>query len=585
MTEPAMAASSSDPALREQLCLRFGLEQDPFSEPGLTFFTGAQRGHHLETLRHLTSFGDLALVVAGAPGAGKTRLLAELCRLERDHLDFRVLDARQLTRAEGLAHALMQLYPRRRPPVGAPDTIIATFFRESEAATRRGRRMVLLLDDVDTVPEAVLSALLAGFAGADRALAAVPLLTAATPLPPALIQPQALVHPVELAPLGPGDIRSYLQEVFAAAGGNVDPFLDAERLEQLVERSQGSLGRLRRAAPAILLGLGATSTRGRQRHVLSASWRWLAVAGLLLGLSFLVVHWEYHGPGAVADQAPPAAAPVRQTIHYDLNLPEAPPESSTVTAPASPLSEVTGPASDGPGQARPGATPADAPQVDGTSDTSASGVEPAPAVERPLSEVQGVPAVSSGSEGGSGAEPLPENPVVGAQTDSGVEPAVIPEPERSGPAPQPGQDNGESAADKAPSAATGGPVEPAPLAKPKVSPEQDKPVTPTPAKSPEKVTGYAPLSPRHYRDRGDIVRSDGFVIQLSGSYSERLALDFVRRFPSLSLYYTRSTYHGKPWFVVLAGPYPGADAARDALAEFPERLQKGGPWIRRASGL
>ena len=86
-----------------ELEARYGLKADPLAmeQP---FFPGASRHHALETLRHLCGFGDLALVVTGEDGAGKTRLLAELVRSESPRLDFKQIPADSLSSTRALAN-------------------------------------------------------------------------------------------------------------------------------------------------------------------------------------------------------------------------------------------------------------------------------------------------------------------------------------------------------------------------------------------------------------------------------------------------------------------------------------------------
>ncbi|MDX1816707.1 MAG: sporulation protein, partial [Marinobacter sp.] len=97
--------SVEDGGLFPRLQHRYGLRADPL-DMDTPFFPDASRQHSLETLRHLCGFGDMALVLTGAVGSGKTRLLGELIRSEAARLDFHRLPTAALTSPQALARDL-----------------------------------------------------------------------------------------------------------------------------------------------------------------------------------------------------------------------------------------------------------------------------------------------------------------------------------------------------------------------------------------------------------------------------------------------------------------------------------------------
>ena len=118
-------------------------------------------------------------------------------------------------------------------------------------------------------------------------------------------------------------------------------------------------------------------------------------------------------------------------------------------------------------------------------------------------------------------------------------------------------------------------------------------------KSPATDTGVASASPEtsvmkdgssgsaHYREPRWVARQSdaAHTFQVLGSYNESTAKTFVERNPDIGLYYVRSTYKGKPWYVVLYGMYPDAAAARAARPKLPKKVALEKPWIRSFSGL
>lgn len=77
------------------------------------------------------------------------------------------------------------------------------------------------------------------------------------------------------------------------------------------------------------------------------------------------------------------------------------------------------------------------------------------------------------------------------------------------------------------------------------------------------------------------VNSD-FVIQLFGSFSEKSAQSFIKKYSNnqISLSTYKAIYKNKPWHVVIAGPYKNREIAIEKSKKLPKELQQQKPWIR-----
>ncbi|WP_404368289.1 AAA family ATPase [Marinobacter sp.] len=342
MTTQGEALSGLDTGgLFPRLQSAYGLHSDPLAMEA-PFFPDAGRQHALESLRHLCGFGDMALVLTGARGAGKSRILAELVRSESSRLAFHHLPAGTLTSTQALARALMSLM---QGSVTSNDfsarDVVYRFFRWSEAGARKGQRRVLLIDDADQIPGELLRLMLAAYQASERGSAAVPVFAGSDQLAQVFVQPggdpdYAGIHHIQLRPLTRGETYTYLEPRVRAAGGDVKVLLAPRHLDQIHGLSQGSFGRLKRVAPAVWLGLGSPPARGSEgRFPGLSALRWPALALLLLAVSWWVVSSQYDSVSDTA-QLPDAPPVARKTISIGPENPELPSVRDSVDRDASP---------------------------------------------------------------------------------------------------------------------------------------------------------------------------------------------------------------------------------------------------------
>jgi DamX protein len=286
--------SLDDEDLFAEFEARYGLKADPLAmeQP---FFPDASRQHGLETLRHLCGFGDLALVLTGDEGAGKTRLLAELVRTESSRLDFHPIPPDSLGSIQALASTLTGMASRGLESTeGARDTVYG-FFRWSETRAGKGRRMVLLVDDADRIPTDVLRLLLSAYQAADRAAAAAIVFSGSNNLTDllGLAGNNDGVYQIHLRPLSADEIFAYLEPRVHSAGGDVKALLSAPRLAALHRLSHGSFARLKRVAPAVWLDRAPAGKARRPRFNWALNARWPVLALVVLAGSWWLVSRQY----------------------------------------------------------------------------------------------------------------------------------------------------------------------------------------------------------------------------------------------------------------------------------------------------
>jgi DamX protein len=291
---------------------RFGLRADP-SAMEAPFFAGAQRQSALESLRQMSGFGDMAVLVSAPSGLGKTRLLAELVRSESSRLEFHRLGSAALGSPQALVRDL-SIVARCLDLEAGPKAALSQFFKWSEQRAGKGRRMVLLTDNAEQAPAEVLNLLLNGFLGANRSLAALPVFAGAETLPGMMElaqQASATVHQITLAPLSRDELAEYLHPRVKFAGGNVGELLSPDRLKQIYTRSLGNFCAIQRITSSVWLDMAGQAA---PRHRAMMPWRtlgWPSLALVLLAASWWFVSHQYDTVMSEEDASAQAQAPER----------------------------------------------------------------------------------------------------------------------------------------------------------------------------------------------------------------------------------------------------------------------------------
>ncbi|ERS87517.1 hypothetical protein Q667_15405, partial [Marinobacter sp. C1S70] len=328
--------STDGGGLFPRLQQRYSLRDNPL-EMETPFYPDAMRQHALETLRHLCGFGDMVLVLTGAPGSGKTRVLAELVRSESSRLDFHRIPASALTSRQALARYLKQLAKSGIPADSEAREAVYRYFRWSESGIRRGHRQVLLIDDAERVESDVLNLLVAGFVASERSVSAVPILAGTEQVWSQLEDrpDSAYAHHLNLPPLSREDIKAYLEPRVHRAGGSQAELLSTSRLKKLEVLSQGSFGRLKRVAPGVWLDMVPSSaTPSSKAGFTVAHLRWPALGLLLLAASWWFVSQQYESTVQRQAGAEVEPEPVRKSITIGPGAEEPEPEMAPLIAPA-----------------------------------------------------------------------------------------------------------------------------------------------------------------------------------------------------------------------------------------------------------
>lgn len=521
---------------RLQQC--YGLAADPL-QMETPFFAGAMRQQALETLRYLCGFGDLALLLTAAEGMGKTRILAELVRAEGARLDFHRFSAARLTSVTTLLRDLNTLMRSAAADGETPQAVLDRFFRWSESRAPKGHRLVLLIDDAEQAAPEVLQLLLKGFVAADRSRAAVPVFAGTEQLVSLLTTGVDVSswHRIQLPPLQREDVHAYLEPRIRQAGGPIEQLLSDRRLAQICALADGSFSGIRRAAPAVWLGLAGSGQKAPRRPLHARIWLWPGVALILLAASWWFVSAQYER-SLSARQEELAPPPVRRSITIGPEVPDpkppAVPQNASVDTPRD--------------------VPAEVPLAVTGLQGSGAGT---PALADPLPEPAAGPDAGNLPESETSvpaeAEPVP----VMSGTKAGPEPGAVPVSGMarvtagSDPDPEEQQESGKE--------------------------QKHEPV----AVAASGIPSFVPARPARFVPVPALAGEAGWTVQLIAGRQERTALNLLDLAPDdAALRYTVMERDGAPWFMVVYGQYSDAQAARTAARQLASSFGVSQPWVR-----
>ncbi|RZV60132.1 MAG: hypothetical protein EX270_00460 [Pseudomonadales bacterium] len=79
---------------------------------------------------------------------------------------------------------------------------------------------------------------------------------------------------------------------------------------------------------------------------------------------------------------------------------------------------------------------------------------------------------------------------------------------------------------------------------------------------------------------------EGYALQVFGTHNEARAKKLVEQyFGEADLLFYETRHNGKPWFVVINGPYSGRQSARESIVSLPESLRRLRPWPRNVASI
>jgi len=523
--------------LTEQLKSHFNLRDDPFSSDNKCFFEGGQRKHNIETLRHLAIFGDMILLLTGDVGAGKTSLINHFIAVQSDELSILFhskgpqehrgkYSESNVQNVRSVNHFAALAKLKMVDGESESHTLSRLLQRLELKFQETGKRTVFIVDEAHLLSKEELVLYLSVFRGLPVESGVVLLLSGTPKLLDIALKVSSTgregwLHQIQLKPFSHSETVEYLQCSLLSVGYSDPLLLSEDQLESLAKISKGLPGRINRFFAYVVFELGLPETDKPNVNNVAKKVL-LSIAALLFG-SFLLVSYQ-HGllNLSVFDS--------KDLVEHKIDISE---KERRREREAESLMEKQRVA-------------------------RLKMLERAIEVSAPQDAVATVEVKNLYEEPELLVASDVAQVVASVSADKSEEPNVV------------GKTN-----------------KPAKLveAKQQVMPLKSA----EPKESGYKVKESIPVRDLAYRGREWVVAQSpsSYAAQLLGSYSKKTAVKFIDQAGEVepSLYYLKTLYKGRDWYVVFYGNFSSKKLAQKAILTAPKVVSKQGPWLRRFDGI
>ncbi len=512
----------------------YQLERDPFSDQGMSglFFAGGDRKNTVEALLHFSRYGSAPMFLSAPSGFGKTTLLHEFAQRVEQDINVAVVGIEMLLTSAHLSEKIVQGFGLKSSADRNNLEILKEWLFEQRG---RNRQAVLCVDDAQHLGNDFILQLLT-LAG-DTSLA-FKLIFSGEPssrvaLEDAVEQHGMLFNTLELIEFNQSQVKDYVQYRMGAVGYRGECPLTSMQLQAAALRSRGSIAQLHDMVRDFLIA-GIDGDPARQRKGFPVSN--LVIASLVAAVTI------YFGWRSLDVASPMASRPIA--------LEKAPSVESGTTEQVAEGSD----AAVASGQVRQAIVKA--PLLSGMDAGSSSGAND-----------NSVTAVSvSAVEAGGTAESVPANIAIARESSGASDRASV---------------RGDGKAIMSPSN-----VIDAAMLDPDA---QEAPFEALPGNDRSAFDGERSKrleAVRQVNLRLQAWSNEGYALQIFGTHNEQRAKKLVEEyFGEADLLFYETRHNGKPWFVVINGPYSGRQTAQESIATLPESLRRLRPWPRNIASI
>lgn len=277
-----------DPA--ELVCRRLGLTADPFASDGLGdfFFVGGQRRFLVQQAVHQLYFGGGLVLVIGADGSGKSRLLIETERELGAVADICLTTATVMTDGDALRRDIATTVGLGAA-AAADNAALVEAIEQLRPSVTEPQPVILLVDDAHVMAPATLDAcadLVRAAGGRIRVLLAGEAAVLAGWTQPVRIS-EGLLSQIDLEPLDDQETVDYLRTRLQVAGLRAPLPLTPAAQRQLYRESSGNLAAIQIVGARLLADSlePPIESAGPGRRAAMPRRNWVIAAGIAVAIA------------------------------------------------------------------------------------------------------------------------------------------------------------------------------------------------------------------------------------------------------------------------------------------------------------